>query len=237
MLNIQPRPAQVVVDLTTDHVERANLWIPEIVEIGTSGEFLPFAKNPKYPVAWIKEDDTSSYILEIPGLLSLAASVRADESGFTLEMAIGNSAAEDWNQVHACTCLQLTPAAAFLDLGWERTWCVVDGQLVRVAEMKKVGKGKPYYLFSMLDGHEAPLRHRDPHRADAKWVFLRKRARIMGLFVLPPSTPPKRCGPVGRMSSTCSATQPPHTVASTRILISAISGKGNGSRAAVAWAR
>ena len=171
MLNIQPRPAQVVVDLTTDHVERANLWIPEIVEIGTIGEFLPFAKNSKYPVAWIKEDDTSSYDLEIPGLLSLAASVRADESGFALEMVIGNSAAEDWNQVHACTCLQLTPAAAFLDLGWERTWCVVDDQLVRVAEMKKVGKGKPYYLFSMLDGHHAPLRHRDPHRADAKWCF------------------------------------------------------------------
>ena len=171
MLNIQPRPAQVVVELTADRVERANLWVPEIVEVGTSGEFLPFAKNPEYPVAWIREDDTSRYDLDVPGVLSLSARIMAEESGFALDLKIGNSSAEDWGQVHACICLQLTPAAAFLDLGWERTWCVVDGQLVRVGEMEQVGKGKPYYLFSMLDGHEAPLRHRDPHRVDAKWRF------------------------------------------------------------------
>ncbi len=171
MLNIQPRPAQVVVELTADRVERANLWVPEIVEVGASGEFLPFAKIPQHPVAWIREDDASRYDLDVPGLLTLSARIRAEESGFALDLEIGNSAAEDWGQVHACTCLQLTPAAAFLDLGWERTWCVVDGKLVRVVEMEKVGKGKPCYLFSMLDGHEAPLRHRDPYRNDAKWRF------------------------------------------------------------------
>lgn len=171
MLNIQPRPAQVVVDLTADHVERANLWIPEIVEVGASGAFLPFAKSPEHPVAWIREEAKSRYDLRLPGLLSLSASVQADESGFALEIEIGNSAAEDWGEVHACICLQLTPAASFLDLGWERTWCVVGGQLVRVAEMEKIGRGNPFYLFSMLDGHQAPLRHRDPHRAGAKWRF------------------------------------------------------------------
>ena len=171
MLNIQPRPAQVVVELTADRVERANLWVPEIVEVGASGGFLPFAKIPQHPVAWIREDDASRYDLDVPGLLTLSARIRAEESGFALDLEIGNSAAEDWGQVHACTCLQLTPAAAFLDLGWERTWVVTDGQLVRVGEMEQVGKGKPYYLFSMLDGHEAPLRHRDPYRNDAKWCF------------------------------------------------------------------
>ena len=115
MLNIQPRPAQVVVDLTADHVERANLWIPEIVEVGASGAFLPFAKSPEHPVAWIREEAKSRYDLRLPGLLSLSASVQADESGFALEIEIGNSAAEDWGEVHACICLQLTPAASFLD--------------------------------------------------------------------------------------------------------------------------
>ena len=171
MLNIQPRPAQVVVELTADRIERANLWVPEIVEVGSSGVLLPFAKNPEHPVAWIREEAAVRYDLEAPGLLSLSSCVRADESGYALEIEIGNSAAEDWGQVHAAICLQLTPAADFLDLEWERTWCLVGGQLVRVAEMKKIGRGNPHYLFAMLDGHEAPLRHRDPHRVDAKWRF------------------------------------------------------------------
>ena len=156
MFNIQPRPAQVVVDLTADHIERANLWLPEVVEVGASGVRLPFAKNPEHPVAWTWEDATSrGYDLELPGLLSMSSCILADESGFALEIEIGNSATEDWGQVHACICLQLTPAAAFLDLEWERTWFLVGGQLVRLAEMKKIGRGNPCYLFAMLDGVKA----------------------------------------------------------------------------------
>ena len=172
MLNMHTRPSQAVIDLTPEHTDLAHLWLPEIVEIGDRGEMLPFAHNPDHPVVWHQEEDSVlSYDLRLPDLLSLSARLRAEESGFALDMEIGNLTAEDWGEVQACVCLQLTLAASFLDLGWERTYCVLDNNLVRLSEIKKIGKGKPWFLFAMLTGHEAPLRHRDPHRENAKWQF------------------------------------------------------------------
>ncbi len=172
MLHIHTRPTQVVIGLDQANIDRANLWLPEIVEIGDRGKLLPFARNPEHPVVWeMRGDGCLTYDLELPGLLSLSVRIQAQGSGFALEMEIGNPSAEDWGRVHACVCLQLTLAASFLDLTWKRTHCVVDGRLVNFAQMKHIGKGKPYYCFAMLDGHTAPLRHVDPYREDAKWRF------------------------------------------------------------------
>ena len=175
MLQIQTRPTQVVVSLDEEGIDRANLWLPEIVEVGASGKLLQFARNPEHPVVWVeREDGRLAYDLEIPGLLTLSASILAGESGFGLEMEIGNLTAEAWGRVHACACLQLTLAASFLDLAWERTHCVADGRLASFARMKQIGKGKPYYCYAILDGYTAPLRHIDPFREGAKWRLTEK---------------------------------------------------------------
>ena len=175
MLHMQTRPTQVVVSLDEHLIDRANLWIPEIVEIGDSGRLLPFARNPEHPVVWVeREDGCLAYDLEIPGILTLSARIQAAESGFGLEMEIGNLTSGEWGGVHACVCLQLTLAASYLDLTWKRTHCVVDGRVVDFARMEHFGGGKPYYCYAMLDGHRAPLRHRDPYREGAKWRFTRE---------------------------------------------------------------
>lgn len=172
MLRMSTRPSQAVLDLTPEHTDLAHLWLPEIVEIGDRGEMFPFADNRDHPIVWNQDSEAVlSYDLNLPDLLALSVRIRAETSGFALEMEIGNLTAEDWREVQACVCLQLTLAVSFLDLGWERTFCVMENDLVRLSEIEKVGKGKPWFLFAMLPGHQAPLRHRDPHRENAKWLF------------------------------------------------------------------
>ena len=172
VLHMSTRPSQVVLDLTPEHTDLAHLWLPEIVEIGDRGEMLPFSHNTDHPLVWDQTDDALlTYSLDLPDLLSLSARIRAETSGFALEMEIGNLTSEDWGEVQACVCLQLTLAVSFLDLAWQRTFCFIENKLVRLSEIEKIGKGKPWFLFAMLPGHEAPLRHRDPHRENAKWQF------------------------------------------------------------------
>ncbi len=170
-LRMHTRPSQAIIDLTPEHTDLAHLWLPEIVEVGDRGEMLPFAHDPDHPVVWVEEEGLLSYELTLPDLLSLSTCIRAEETGFALDMEIGNLTSKAWGEVQACVCLQLTLAVSFLDLGWERTYCVIDNKLVRVDEINKIGKGKPWFLFAMLPGYDAPLRHRDPYRENAKWRF------------------------------------------------------------------
>ena len=171
MLHMNTRPTQAVIHLDTEEGDRANLWLPEIVEVGNVGELLVF-DDPAHPIAWTAPgEETLSYEVEIPGSLGLAASMRADDSGFTLEMEVGNRTDGNWGQVHTVVCLQLTTATSFIDLTRERTYCVVDGSLTAMADLEMVGKGKPIFYFAVLPGHQAPLRHRDPYRERAKWLL------------------------------------------------------------------
>ena len=46
MLHMQTRPTQVVIHLDPEDLNRADLWLPEIIEVGDVGKFARFARNP-----------------------------------------------------------------------------------------------------------------------------------------------------------------------------------------------
>ena len=171
MLHLDARPTQVMIHLDPEDLDRANLWFPEIVEVGDAGQFMEFANVPGHPIAWTEVPGKLSYGVQVPDSLALSASIQSDESGFTLEMEVGNLTGEMWGKVHTCVCMQLTTAQSLVDLTRERTYCVVDGELVAMADLEMVGKGKPTFYFAVLPGHAAPLRHSDPNRDGAKWLL------------------------------------------------------------------
>ncbi len=120
-------------------------------------------------MVWVPDGESEvRYDLEIPGRLSLAASIRGEDTGYRLELAIGNLTEQAWRRVHAAACMQLTLAASYLDLARERTRCVVNRELVSLAEMGTIG-GKPQYLFAIIDSHIPQVLHGDPTCPGAKW--------------------------------------------------------------------
>ena len=172
MLHLHARPTQVMLDLDPKGWDQAYLWLPEIVEVGDIGEFVPFCTDPDHPIVWIEEGQgILRYETEIPGSLALSVRIRSDDSGFALEMEVGNRTDGDWGVVHCCACMQLATAESFLDLTRERTYCTVDGELVALADLEMVGKGKQTFYFAILPGHTPPLRHSDPNREGAKWLL------------------------------------------------------------------
>ena len=174
MTRIELRPSQVVIHLGPQASNRANLWLPELIEIGATGQRPRFANDPAHPVVWLADGGRGvRYDLELPERLALAASIRADASGYALELAIGNLTGQAWPRVHAAACMQLTLAASYLDLSRERTRCVVNGNLVSLSDMDTIG-GKPEFLFAIVDGHIPHVRHGDPTRPDAKWCHTAK---------------------------------------------------------------
>ena len=169
MVSIEPRPSQVTIHLDEAGYDRAHFWLPELIEIGTTGERPTFGDDPGHPLSWVPAGEAGvCYELAIPGRLSLTAGIRGDDSGYSLELAIGNLTGHTWQRVHAAACMQLTAAASYLDLPRERTRCIVNGELVSLAEMETIG-GKPQYLFAIIAGHVSQARHGDPTRPSAKW--------------------------------------------------------------------
>ena len=143
--------------------DRAALWFPELVEIGATSERPVFFDGPSPCPVWQPRDDsTLGYTVEIPGSLAIDAGIRSDPLGFDLSLELTNASPRDWKQVISAVCLQLTPAASFLDLTRERTGCVCGGRVRSFAEMKTIG-GRPVYLFAFVRDHTAPEAARGPH--------------------------------------------------------------------------
>ena len=166
---VEIRSTQTILSLDADGRDRAALWFPELVEIGATSERPVFFDGPSPCPVWRpREDSTLGYTVEVPGSLAIDASIRSHPLGFDLSLELTNGSPRDWKQVIAAVCLQLTPAASFLDLTRERTGCVCGGRIRTFAEMETIG-GRPVYLFSFVRDHTPQKLHGDPTRPGAKW--------------------------------------------------------------------
>lgn len=168
-LNVEIRTTQTILSLDAEGRDRAALWFPELVEIGATAKRPVFFDGPSPCPIWQPRDDsTLGYTVEIPGSLAIDASIRSHRIGFDLSLELTNESPRDWKQVISAVCLQLTPAASFLDLTRERTGCVCGGRVRSFAEMKTIG-GRPVYLFAFVRDHSPQKLHGDPTRPGAKW--------------------------------------------------------------------
>ena len=158
---VEIRATQTILSLDAEGRDRAALWFPELVEIGATSERPVFFDGPSPCPVWQPR-------VEIPGSLAIDASIRSHPLGFDLSLELTNGSPRDWKQVIAAVCLQLTPAASFLDLTRERTGCVCGGRIRTFAEMETIG-GRPVYLFSFVRDHTPQKLHGDPTRPGAKW--------------------------------------------------------------------
>lgn len=168
-LNVEIRTTQTILSLDAEGRDRAALWFPELVEIGATSERPVFFDGPSPCAAWQpRGDSTLGYSVEVPGSLAIEAGITSRGPGFDLSLELTNSSPRDWKQVISAVCLQLTPAASFLDLTRERTGCVCGGRIRSFAEMETIG-GRPVYLFSFVRNHTPQKLHGDPTRPGAKW--------------------------------------------------------------------
>ncbi len=166
---VEIRPTQTILSLDSEGRERAALWLPELVEIGATGERPVFFDGPVPSPVWKSDADSAvGYQLQIPGRLAIDARIHPRGLGFDLSLELTNSSPQDWKQVIAAVCLQLTPAASFLDLKRERTGCVVGGEIRSLADLKTIG-GRPEYLFAFVRDHTPQILHGDPTQPGAKW--------------------------------------------------------------------
>ena len=128
-MNVEIRTTQTILSLDAVGSDRAALWFPELVEIGATGERPVFFDGPSPCPVWKPQGgSTLGYRLEIPGRLAIGANIQPHPLGFDLSLELTNKSPGDWKQVIAAVCLQLTPAASFLDLTRERTGCVSGGR-------------------------------------------------------------------------------------------------------------
>ena len=166
---VEVRATQTILSLDAVGSDRAALWFPELVEIGATGERPVFFDGPSPRPVWKPQGGTTlGYRLEIPGRLAIGASIQPHSLGFDLSLELTNKSPDDWKQVIAAVCLQLTPAASFLDLTRERTGCVSGGRVRSFAGMKTIG-GRPEYLFAFVRDHTPQKLHGDPTRPGSKW--------------------------------------------------------------------
>ena len=168
-MNVEIRTTQTILSLDAVGSDRAALWFPELVEIGATGERPVFFDGPSPCPVWKPEGESAlGYRFKIPGRLAIGANIQPHPLGFDLSLELTNKSPGDWKQVIAAVCLQLTPAASFLDLTRERTGCVSGGRVRSFAEMKTIG-GRPEYLFAFVRDHTPQKLHGDPTQPGAKW--------------------------------------------------------------------
>ena len=180
---VEVRATQTILSLDAVGSDRAALWFPELVEIGATGERPVFFDGPSPRPVWKPQGGTTlGYRLEIPGRLAIGASIQPHSLGFDLSLELTNKSPDDWKQVIAAVCLQLTPAASFLDLTRERTGCVSGGRVRSFAGMKD---------------HRRPSRipvclRPGPHSPEAAWGPHSTRSQVE-----PHGRTPRRRLPVG----------------------------------------
>ena len=169
MSSVEIRSTQVILPLDSKGIDLAALWLPEMVEIGATGERPVFFNAATPSVSWsLMTDSSLRYELKVPSRITVTGSIKPDNSGFELNLSITNLSKTQWQQVLAAVCLQLTPAFSFLDLKRERTGCVVNSQFRTLNDMKTIG-GKPEYLFAFVKNHPPQQLHGDPLIPGAKW--------------------------------------------------------------------
>ena len=157
---VEVRATQTILSLDAVGSDRAALWFPELVEIGATGERPVFFDGPSPCPVWKPEGESAlGYRFKIPGRLAIGANIQPHPLGFDLSLELTNKSPGDWKQVIAAVCLQLTPAASFLDLTRERTGCVSGGRVRSFAEMKTIG-GRPEIPVCLRPG---------PHSSEAAW--------------------------------------------------------------------
>ena len=162
-MNVEIRTTQTILSLDAEGRDRAALWFPELVEIGATAERPVFFDGPSpCPVWQPRGGSTLGYRLEIPGSLAIGASIESHRLGFDLSLELTNASPRDWKQVIAAVCLQLTPAASFLDLTRERTGCVCGGRIRSFAEMEDHRRVPPIPVFIRPRPHP-PEAARGPH--------------------------------------------------------------------------
>ena len=234
---VEIRTTQTILSLDAVGSDRAALWFPELVEIGATGERPVFFDGPSPCPVWKPQGESAlGYRLEIPGRLAIGANIQPHPLGFDLSLELTNKSPGDWKQVIAAVCLQLTPAASFLDLTRERTGCVSGGRVRSFAEMKTIG-GRPVYLFSFVRDHTPQKLHGDPTQPEPSGAT-RSSARMTDSCGCAPPAPTERSGWDGTTANSFRATSPRPTAVSTPIPSLAICRPENASEGAagsVSW--